>query len=380
MVRQPAKNPPPGFWRGKRVVLTGHTGFKGAWLAIWLHRLGAQVIGISLPPLTTPNLFTLAGVDKLTASHICDIREASAVARIIRIAKPDIVFHLAAQALVRAGYRDPLTTFATNVQGTANVLDALRGIDSVRVAVAVTTDKVYLHHPQQRPYCETDPLGGHDPYAASKAAAEMVIAGYRDAYLAAQGVALASARVGNVIGGGDWSEDRLIPDAVRAWEAKQTLQIRRPQAIRPWQHVLEPLSGYLRLAECLWDQPDLAGAYNLGPEAAGAATVREVVELAQSAYDGGAVAWGDGSEGPHEAGWLALNIEKARTLLQINPRWALAEAVTRSVLWYRQQALSATAPDLCNADIDAFEAADAPSQTIEALPVESSFSGHRTSR
>ena len=358
-----AVNPSPVFWRGKRVVLTGHTGFKGGWLAIWLHRLGAEVTGISLPPATTPNLFALAGVDKITTSQFCDIRDAPVIAECIRAARPDIVFHLAAQALVRASYRDPVGTFATNVQGTANVLDALRGLETVKVAVAVTTDKVYLDGSHQRPYVESDPLGGHDPYSASKAAADLVIASYRDAYLATQGVAVASARAGNVIGGGDWSEDRLIPDAIRAWESNQPLQIRRPSAIRPWQHVLEPLCGYIRLAECLWERPELADAYNFGPESGEVATVRDVVELACRAYGKGDVEWGDGSDGPHESSWLALNIDKVRKTLNFNPRWALAEGVNETVNWYRQLAQGHGARSLCESNIVAFEGAEAKGQT-----------------
>ena len=352
-------NPMPDFWRGKRVLLTGHTGFKGSWLALWLHRLGAKVIGISLTPVTTPNLFDLASIETITDSHFCDIRDAALLAALINKAQPEIVFHLAAQALVRASYRDPLATFATNIQGSANVLDALRPLDSVRAVVAITTDKVYQNLEQPPyPYRETDVLGGHDPYSASKAAAEIIIASYRDSYLNEKGIAVASARAGNVIGGGDWSEDRLIPDAIRAWNANQPLQIRRPQATRPWQHVLEPLFGYIKLAENLWQQPALAGAYNFGPETHEAATVREVVQLAQSAYGRGQVTWGDGSQGPHEAGWLALEIVKARTLLGVKPRWSLAEAVQRTMHWYRLQLEGAGARSACEADIAIYEAAN----------------------
>ncbi len=351
------ENPSPEFWRGRRVLLTGHTGFKGAWLAFWLHRLGAQVTGMSLPPQTTPNLYTLAGIGAITVSHFVDIRDAGSVAALVKQARPEIVFHLAAQALVSKGYREPLETFATNVLGTANVLDSLRPLDSVRVIVAITTDKVYqnLEHPY--PYRETDALGGHDPYSASKAAAEISIASYRDSYLREQGVAVASARAGNVIGGGDWSADRLIPDAIRAWRTGQPLDIRRPQAIRPWQHVLEPLAGYLSLAQQLWNKPELAGAYNFGPPTHEATTVRAVVQLAQREYGKGQVLWGDGSAGPHEAGWLALEVAKARTLLGITSRWPLAGAVRQTVHWYRQQEQGVAALKLCEADLAAYEAA-----------------------
>ena len=348
--------PNPSFWSGKRVLLTGHTGFKGSWLALWLSRLGAQVTGVSLPPATSPNLFTLVRVAELTHSRFADIRDAEQLARIVKEAAPDIVFHLAAQPLVRASYRQPLETFATNVMGTAHLLDSLRGLPAVKVAVLITTDKVYQNQEWPYPYREDDTLGGHDPYSASKAAAEIVAASYRDAFLAAQGMAVATARAGNVIGGGDWAEDRLIPDAVRAWEADKPLEVRRPQAIRPWQHVLEPLAGYLILAEQLRHRPNLAGAYNFGPETGAAATVREVIEQASTSYGRGQVIWGDGSEGPHEAGWLALEIAKARTTLGVTPQWSLFEAIDRTMKWYRHQREGADARELCLAEIAAFEA------------------------
>lgn len=291
--------PDSSFWRGKRVLLTGHTGFKGAWLALWLQRLGAQVTGLALAPATTPALFTLAGVAQGMDSHVCDVRDAAAVAARVRAAQPDVLLHLAAQALVRPGYAAPLDTFATNVMGTAHVLDALRGLDSVRVAVVVTTDKVYRNREWAYPYREDDALGGHDPYSASKAASELVAASYRDSFLAVQGVAVATARAGNVIGGGDWAEDRLIPDAVRAWEQGATLHIRHPQATRPWQHVLEPLAAYLRLAEVLWQRPQRAGAYNFGPLPHEAATVQHVIELASGAYPASATSYEKNSNHPH---------------------------------------------------------------------------------
>lgn len=348
--------PNPEFWHGKRILLTGHTGFKGSWMALWLNRLGAEVIGISLPPTARPNLFTLAEVDKHCQSHLCDIRDETALAALVRAARPEIVFHLAAQPLVRTSYREPLATLATNVMGTAHVMDAMRCLDSVRVAVMVTTDKVYrnLEHPY--PYREEDVLGGHDPYSASKAASEIVIASYRDAFLAAQGVAMASARAGNVIGGGDWSEDRLIPDAVRAWQAEQPLVIRSPLAIRPWQHVLEPLAGYLTLAKKLFEQPALAGSYNFGPETNQAATVGELVNLACSAYGSGVIRYENNSHGPLEAGLLTLEIAKARVALGVTPKWTLTETVSRTMAWYREQNKGLNARSLCEAEITAYEA------------------------
>lgn len=347
--------PSRDFWRGKRVLVTGHSGFKGGWLTVWLHRMGAQVTGISLAPSTSPSLFDLAGISTLCDSHFIDIRDVGALAPVVRQAAPEIVFHLAAQPLVRASYRDPLATFETNVLGTAHVLESLRGLPSVRAAVMVTTDKVYRNEEWQWPYRESDPLGGHDPYSASKAASEIVIASYRDAFLAAQGIRVGSARAGNVIGGGDWSEDRLIPDAVRAWESDGTLEVRRPEATRPWQHVLEPLAGYLVLAEKLHDDGAAAGAYNFGPETSAAASVRVVVDLARQAYGSGQVRYGSADAGPHEAGWLALEIAKARHALGVEPRWSLDETVRRTMAWYLDLSKGADARALCEAEIHAYE-------------------------
>ncbi len=346
----------PAFWRGRRVLLTGHTGFKGAWLTLWLSRMGAQVTGISLPPATNPSLFELAGIRELCDSHFCDIRTATPLAAHVREARPEIVFHLAAQSLVRASYRQPLDTFATNVMGTANVLDAMRDVMDVRVAVVVTTDKVYRNNDWAWPYREDDALGGHDPYSASKAAAELVIDSYRKSFLAAQGVAVGSARAGNVIGGGDWSEDRLIPDALRAWGTGAVLRIRQPDAVRPWQHVIEPLAGYLLLAQRLWANPELAGAYNFGPQTQASATVRGVIEIARAAWQGGEVSYGAGAEGPHEAGRLALEIAKAREMLGFEPRLSLTDAIQRTMAWHRSQRDGLNARLLCEQDIAAYEA------------------------
>jgi len=343
------------FWAGKRILLTGHTGFKGSWLTLWLHKLGAKVTGLSLAPDTSPNLYTLAKIEQLCESHFCDIRERVAVTSLIKQVRPDIVFHLAAQPLIRASYREPVATFATNVMGTVHVLDALRKSDSCRVAVVVTTDKVYRNEGEFKPYCENDALGGHDPYSASKAASEIVIASYRDSYLTEQGVAIASARAGNVIGGGDWSEDRLIPDAVRAWQSQKPLEIRRPDAIRPWQHVLEPLAGYMVLAESLWQQPDLAGAYNFGPESSEVATVREVVEMARKAYGKGKVHYGATDTGPHEEGWLALDVTRVAYTLGVKSRWTLSEAVEKTMVWYRAQYEGKEARMICESQIDVYE-------------------------
>ncbi len=348
-------SPKPSFWKGRRVLLTGHTGFKGSWLAWWLHEMGARVYGLALAPSTEPALFSLLGLDSALEVHrLADIRDAATVTSAVHECSPEVVLHLAAQALVRSSYGDPLGTFSTNVMGTATLLDALRQAPELKVAVVVTTDKVYRNREWDYPYRETDELGGRDPYSASKAASELVVDCWRTSWLAQQGVAVASTRAGNVIGGGDWSCDRLLPDAVRAWQADMLLEVRRPSATRPWQHVLEPLSAYLRLAEVLWAQPQQAGSYNFGPATQDAASVRSVIEQARQAWGSGKVRWGGGTEGPHEAGWLALEVAKAREVLGVYPRWSLNEAVQRTVRWYKGLAEGASAQALCQADLKAF--------------------------
>ena len=327
--------PDPSFWRGKRVLVTGHTGFKGGWLSLWLYQLGAEVSGISLHPATQPNLFELARIHEHCQNYFCDLGNEREVYEVMQQVRPDIVFHLAAQPLVRAGYRDPIGTYQTNVMGTVHLLEALRHIPNPpRVIVLITTDKVYKNREWVWPYRENDALGGHDPYSASKAAAELIIESYRKAFFAPQGIAVASARAGNVIGGGDWSEDRLIPDAVRAWTTNQTLYIRNPDAVRPWQHVLEPLSGYLALATSLWGNPDMADAYNFGPYPSSFQTVRELVKEASTYFNG---QWEMIREegAPHEAGLLTLSIEKAATVLDWRPRWSFSEGIRKTMEWYR---------------------------------------------
>ena len=343
------------FFEGKRVLLTGHSGFKGSWLTLWLQRLGAEVIGVSLPPQSTPNLFSLAGIDEICESHFCDIRNSQVLDSLIKHARPEVVFHLAAQSLVRTGYHDPVGTFVTNILGTAHVLDALRDLECIRVAIMVTTDKVYRDENRRLPFSEDDALGGHDPYSASKAAAEIVIASYRESFLANEGIAIASARAGNVIGGGDWSEDRLIPDAIRAWQRGEPLELRRPDAIRPWQHVLEPLSGYMTLAEKLWMQPETAGAYNFGPEPGETATVRDLAHMARDCYGRGEVRCGREGNGPHEAGWLSLDVSKSTRNLGILPRWTLKESIEKTMSWYRALSDGREARQLCETQITEFE-------------------------
>lgn len=337
-------------------MLTGHTGFKGAWLALWLHRLGARVTGVSLAPATQPNLFTLAGIEHLLDHHVVDIRDGPALAAVVRRAQPEVVMHLAAQALVRASYEDPVLTFSTNVMGTVQLFEALRKGAGARVVLVATTDKVYRNREIGHAFVETDELGGHDPYSASKAATEIVLASYRDAFLADAGTAVASVRAGNVIGGGDWAADRLLPDAMRAWAAGQTLEVRRPEAVRPWQHVLEPLHAYLGLAERLWRQPELASAFNSGPDPRQCASVHDVLLLARQAYGAGDIEFAGRMGGVHEAGILLLDSSRLHSVLGRRMSWNLTQTVSRSVAWYLAQQGGALAQKLCNDDIAAFEA------------------------
>ncbi len=323
-----------GVYRGRKVLLTGHTGFKGSWLALWLQQQGAEVVGLALPPDTRPSHWDLLklGIEE----HQIDIRDYAAVQKVVKKVQPEIVFHLAAQALVRRSYADPLTTWATNVQGTAHVLEACRHMASVRAIVAVTTDKCYENQEWLWGYRENDRLGGHDPYSASKAGAELVAASYRKSYFSSESsLHLATARAGNVIGGGDWSEDRLIPDLVRASSRGESVEIRSPNATRPWQHVLESLSGYLLLGQRLLERrPGFADAWNFGPDESGNQPVSAVLsKLTQS--------WGElrwhvtGAAQPHEAGLLQLDSTKARTLLQWLPVWGLDEGLRQTARCYR---------------------------------------------
>ena len=344
------------FWKNKKVLITGHTGFKGAWLTFWLNHLGAKITGVALEPYTQPNLFNLLRIDSICDSHILDIRNYEQLEEIVKTSSPEIVFHLAAQPLVRTSYDQPLETFTTNIIGTANILNAIRFSDSTKVGIMITTDKVYKNNEWRWQYRETDQLGGYDPYSCSKAAAELVIDGYTNSFLEGQGIAISSARAGNIIGGGDWSLDRLIPDAVRAWSSeKNTLEIRRPNATRPWQHVLEPLSGYMKLAELTWESPSISGAYNFGPLTNSNATVKEIIELARKHYGRGEIAIIEDYSGPHEAANLELDISKAISTLSWRPKFTLSQAVNLSMNWYRAFFKGEPAENLCINDIELFE-------------------------
>ncbi|MCX6966044.1 MAG: CDP-glucose 4,6-dehydratase [Verrucomicrobia bacterium] len=346
--------PDPAFWLGKRVFVTGHSGFKGAWLSLLLERLGAETSGFSLQPNSQPSLCELIRINESQVHDWVDIRDSSVLMDRIASFRPDIILHLAAQPLVRRSHREPLETFTTNVNGTLHVLEVARACASTQAVIVVTTDKVYRNSEQGHAFVENDALGGLDPYSASKAAAEMVVNSYRHSFFAPEGKALAAARAGNVIGGGDWSEDRILPDAVRAWGNGGSLEVRNPEATRPWQHVLEPLCGYLCLAETIFQNPSAATDFNFGPEPQDIATVRDVVEIAREAFGRGEVAWGVRRDSLHEAKTLSLDNSKAKKALGVTSIWNLRTAVERTMRWYRRQLEGEDARALCDEDIDAF--------------------------
>jgi len=334
----------PSFWAGRRVFLTGHTGFKGGWLALWLSHLGADVRGYALDPSTQPNLFDVLSLGGRVDDIRGDIRDPKTLDHALTTFAPEVVFHLAAQPLVRLSYADPITTYETNVIGTARVLDAIRRTPSVRAVVSVTTDKCYENKEWVWGYRETDPLGGYDPYSSSKACAEIVSAAFRQSYfppaeIARHGVALATARAGNVIGGGDWSPDRLLPDLVRGFLSGEPVKIRRPHSIRPWQHVLEPLHGYILLAEkLLTADPVYARAYNFGPSDDDARPVSWIADRMTRTWGAGASWILDEDPSPHEAGYLKLDASRAKADLAWTPQLPLGEALDWLVLWYRAHA------------------------------------------
>jgi len=331
------------FWCGKRVLLTGHTGFKGSWLSLWLQSMGAQVVGYALAPPTEPSLFEVAGVGAGMTSVIGDILDLEHLRSVFAEHKPEIVIHMAAQPLVRYSYAEPVETYSTNVMGTVNLLEAVRGTPGVKAVVNVTTDKCYENREWAWGYRENEAMGGYDPYSSSKGCAELVTAAYRNSFFNSatfnvkHSTAIASARAGNVIGGGDWAEDRLIPDIMRAITQGRSVTIRNPHAIRPWQHVLEPLSGYLKLAQKLYEEgAAYAEGWNFGPNDEDAKPVQWIVEQLTQSWGEGASWLLDGGEHPHEAHYLKLDCSKAKGRLDWHPRWHLDEALKRIVDWQKQ--------------------------------------------
>jgi len=357
----------------KRILITGHTGFKGAWLSIWLDMLGARLSGLALDPHTERDVFVLSGIGQRMHDHRGDIRDLDTVLRVFAEEQPEIVFHLAAQPLVLESYADPVGTFATNTQGTAHILEAIRRTPSVQAAVLVTTDKCYENREWVYGYRENDPMGGHDPYSASKGAAEIVISAYRRSFFSKAGSpAIASARAGNVIGGGDWSNYRLVPDIVRAIEAGQPLDIRSPKAVRPWQHVIEPLSGYLLLAQKLLEQPArFAEAWNFGPLPQSVHPVGKIADAfyryfrEKTSFGPDLSGWRDtsGADQPHEAGLLMLDISKVMQVLGWKPVLDFEKTVAFTAEWYARYG-GANVLDLCREQIVAYCAlAGAPKET-----------------
>lgn len=345
------------FWRGKRVFLTGHTGFKGSWLSLWLQSMGAELFGFSLVPPTTPNLYTEARVADGMISNIGDIRDFELVRAVMGRVKPEIVIHMAAQPLVRLSYQDPVETYSTNVMGTVHVLEAARLATSVRAIVNVTTDKCYENKEWVWGYRENEPMGGYDPYSNSKGCSELVTSAYRNSFFKKDGIALASARAGNVIGGGDWAVDRLIPDILHAFESNQPVVIRNPYATRPWQHVLEPLSGYLSLVERLYTGGQhWAESWNFGPHDEDVRPVQWIVEQMVASWGNGASWLQDGEQHPHEAKYLKLDISKAKSMLDWQPRWHLATALQNIIIWHKTWLAKGDVKAVCLEQIQQYKA------------------------
>lgn len=325
------------FWSGKKVLITGHTGFKGSWLCIWLKKMGAHVSGLSLTDaVTSPDMFSILKIKKSLNDFRGDISSKEICSEIIEEIEPELIFHMAAQPLVRQSYTDPLATYNTNVIGTANILQAARSCNSLRSIVVITTDKCYENIEKDYAYTESDPLGGYDPYSSSKACAEHVSSAYYRSFFMEKGVGMATARSGNVIGGGDWSNDRLIPDAVKTWSKDKKLIIRYPSATRPWQHVLEPLSGYILLAEHLWETPvEFSSAWNFGPDQNSVKTVMDTIKLASTEWDGHAEWQSSNRDHLYESSSLQLNSNKAQSLLGWKPRNDFNKAVGQTIRWYK---------------------------------------------
>ena len=342
------------FWKNKKVLVTGHTGFKGSWLTIWLNSMGANTHGISLKPEQNPSLFKTANVVNICNSFFCDIRDYEKFKKIIKEIKPDIIFHLAAQPLVKVGYESPINTFSTNIMGSVNILNISRDIDNLKSFILITTDKVYKNNEWTYPYRENDSLGGSDPYSSSKASVELILNSFRESFFKDKNIKLFSVRAGNVIGGGDWSKHRIIPDAIRAWESNNCLEIRRPYFIRPWQHVLEPIFGYLLLAQKSFKREGLENAYNFGPNSSELISVKQLIELSSKYYENAKFVFNDKNLF-QETGTLLLDNSLAKRDIEYLPRWDVFKSVEKTIKWYRKFYSGAQAYELCLSDIKAFE-------------------------
>ncbi len=343
------------FWKNKRVFVTGHTGFKGSWLSLWLHELGATVKGYALKPETTPSLFELASIDAIIDSDIGDIRNLKQLKSSMTSFNPDILIHMAAQPLVRLSYKEPIETYDTNVMGTVKVLEAARLCPNLKSIVSVTTDKCYENKEWDWGYREDEPMGGYDPYSSSKGCVELVTSAYRRSFLQEKGIGLASARAGNVIGGGDWSNDRLIPDILRAFEQSKAVVIRNPKSTRPWQHVLEPLSGYLRLAQKLYETPsDYAEGWNFGPYEQDAKPVDWILDQMVTMWGEGACWQLDKGNHPHEANYLKLDISKANSRLGWQPTWQLEQTLKKIIDWHQHYLNGDSMRNVCVTEINEY--------------------------
>jgi CDP-glucose 4,6-dehydratase len=342
------------FWKGKRVFLTGHTGFKGSWLSLWLVSLGATVKGYALKPPTTPSLFYEAKIDSLVDSYIGDIRNQDTLKASMTSFDPDILIHMAAQPLVRYSYHQPIETYEVNVIGTVRVLETARNCKNIKAIINVTTDKCYENDERSYGYNENDPMGGHDPYSSSKGCSELITSAYRRSFLQEQGIGVASVRAGNVIGGGDWAEDRLIPDTLKSFEKDEPVIIRNPKAIRPWQHVLEPLSGYLMLAEKLYrNQKEYSEAWNFGPREDDVQSVEGILDIMCAKWPKSS--WElDQNSHPHEANYLQLDISKANSKLGWNPEWELSYTLKKIIEWHRAWINNEDMQDRCLKEIEEY--------------------------
>ena len=347
-------NPSKQFWSERRVLITGHSGFKGSWLTLWLNLMGAEIMGLSVDDRQSHELFYAAKIGQSCRSIFGDLRFPQEWSHQVADFNPEIVFHLGAQSLVRTSYAQPAETFDINVMGTVNLLDTIKEQNGLKSIVVATTDKVYRDVDLRIPFKEDDHLGGHDPYSASKAACEIAVASYKKSYFEKRQIALSTGRAGNVIGGGDWATDRLFPDAIRAWRNEEELLVRNPMYTRPWQHVLEPLLGYLILAERTSEIPSIAGSYNFGPQDTEQYSVGKIIELASLRYGESCFTFGNQEDSRHESEWLDLDTHLAKELLKVEPRLTLEEAVNWTIDWYKDSMNGKSAAELCTEQVTSF--------------------------